>query len=270
MRSWIIALAIGGIFAGCGEGSSGDGKGGANGGFGGSGGSGGTGLDPSSCEHDPVQLASQPCCPDHGADACGAGLFCAAFDGRKTHSCYLERSRLGGEECREDRHCLSNSCNQETATCRVLPGEACSSDGECAPDSLGKSYGCEPQSGSCFPIGDGSLGSECANDNSCIDGAVCVDLACELPPGVCGPGDGTGPCSQDPASAACMACRLTVHEACVSTCSDSFSAFMLCLIEHCPTPDGPLDHACVRDECDAQLCENERCENRCGGSQGCY
>ena len=34
------------------------------------------------------QTLSQPCCTGWGADACGALLFCAAFDGRTQTTCY--------------------------------------------------------------------------------------------------------------------------------------------------------------------------------------
>src|SRR5262245_8286836 len=69
---------------------------------------------PEGCSDLPVsQTASEPCCPDLGADACGANLFCEAFDGRTQPTCYITGSRKDGEECRADDHCASASCNLE-------------------------------------------------------------------------------------------------------------------------------------------------------------
>jgi len=70
------------------------------------------------------QTVSQPCCLASGIDACGANLFCAAFDGRKQPTCYLERSRLDMTECSEDRQCMSGACSVEArsaARARAAP-----------------------------------------------------------------------------------------------------------------------------------------------------
>lgn len=67
-------------------------------------------LDAASCAHPPAQTVSMPCCLLHGRDACGALLFCAAFDGRTVPTCYPERSRLPEETCAEDVHCASGAC----------------------------------------------------------------------------------------------------------------------------------------------------------------
>ncbi len=75
---------------------------------------------------------TQACCPTFGVDACGAGLFCDAFDGRSTYVCYAERSRLSGSECREDVHCGSGACALPAGRCMALPGEACTTDVGCA------------------------------------------------------------------------------------------------------------------------------------------
>ena len=55
---------------------------------------GGGGLDAQECSSTTpaAQGLSQPCCLSWGADACGAGLFCGAFDGRTVTTCYPERS----------------------------------------------------------------------------------------------------------------------------------------------------------------------------------
>ena len=72
-----------------------------------------------SCEPDPgaSRALGEPCCPDHGADACEAGLFCAAFDDQTIHACYEEHSRLDGESCDDDSHCASTFCDPETNLC---------------------------------------------------------------------------------------------------------------------------------------------------------
>ncbi len=86
----------------------------------------------------PSQGASEPCDPELGADACGANLFCAAFDGRKVHTCYPVGSRLPGEECDDDDNCSSNSCTDDVCSLKAA-GEACASAAEC-------------QSGYCSPF----------------------------------------------------------------------------------------------------------------------
>ncbi|MCP4806263.1 MAG: hypothetical protein GY913_05700 [Proteobacteria bacterium] len=52
------------------------------------------------------QQASEPCEPAHGIDACGAGLFCAALDGRSQPTCYPLYSRQNGESCDDDDNCI--------------------------------------------------------------------------------------------------------------------------------------------------------------------
>ena len=93
MRKQSLLLLVVFAFVGCIDG----------GGGGGGGGSGGTDVDIY-FEHPPSQGLSQPCCLSHGADACGAGLFCAAFDGRKIPTCYTENSRADRATCFQDNH----------------------------------------------------------------------------------------------------------------------------------------------------------------------
>lgn len=70
------------------------------------------------------QGASEPCCAEWGADACGAGLFCAAFDGRAQTTCYPDHSRLGGDTCAADAQCASGSC-AASSVCKGVPGGTC-------------------------------------------------------------------------------------------------------------------------------------------------
>jgi hypothetical protein len=64
-----------------------------------------------SCTFPASQALSGPCCTERGADACGAGLFCAAFDGRTQPTCYPEHSRAEGQTCTEDIQCAGNTCD---------------------------------------------------------------------------------------------------------------------------------------------------------------
>jgi hypothetical protein len=78
-----------------------------------------------------VQGLSQTCCMDYGIDACGAGLVCAALDGRTIPTCYAEYSRLSGSECSDDRQCISQSCNLAAKACRYMSGEVCTPNVGC-------------------------------------------------------------------------------------------------------------------------------------------
>lgn len=69
------------------------------------------------CPYPKSQQASQPCCPEHGIDACGALLVCGALDGRTQPTCYPERSRADMTECSHDLLCVSGSCNLEKRRC---------------------------------------------------------------------------------------------------------------------------------------------------------
>jgi hypothetical protein len=71
------------------------------------------------------QSLSQPCCLERGPDACGAGLFCAAFDGRTQATCYPEHVRLGGQPCTADVQCLGLACDA-SGVCKGAPNGTCS------------------------------------------------------------------------------------------------------------------------------------------------
>lgn len=167
VRVLASCLAIGSVLvASCSEGgSSGDGAGGGGG-------------DPASCEQPPTQGLSAPCCPAHGVDACGANLFCAAFDGRKQATCYAEYSRLDGQECTGERQCTSFSCNVQKRACRAMPGFECDPAIGCAPAPSGDRFACAPGSEQCEPIGSGGAGELCEVDGDCDLGLVCTSAAC--------------------------------------------------------------------------------------------
>ena len=75
---------------------------------------------------------SQSCCTEHGIDACGAELFCAAFDGRAVATCYPLYSRRGLETCLADTQCVSEHCNLQTGLCRSDYAEGCKAATGCA------------------------------------------------------------------------------------------------------------------------------------------
>jgi len=137
------------------------------------------------------QTVSQPCCLARGIDACGANLFCAAFDGRTQPTCYLERSRADLTECSEDRQCTSGSCNVDSRKCRSMPGGVCNEAVGCATVASAKSVCVAAK---CTTT-DGKTGSACARDGDCSDGTCsaaqrCVGKAgssCKSP-GDCGEG----------------------------------------------------------------------------------
>jgi hypothetical protein len=121
---------------------------------------GGTGAstpDPSCRASYPVsQPLSAPCCVDRGADACGAGLFCAAFDGRTQPTCYPEHSRLVGETCTADVQCQSSACEASGVCSKLAPDGGCATPGGCGTpaDDSGS-----PHPGMCPPT--------CATNNDC-------------------------------------------------------------------------------------------------------
>jgi hypothetical protein len=89
----------------------------------------------------PSQGPSEPCNPEHGIDACGAGLFCAAFDGRKVHTCYANGSRLRGEACDDDDNCVTGNCTSDL--CGGAPvGAFCVIDSDCDSGDCGLGNSC--------------------------------------------------------------------------------------------------------------------------------
>jgi len=232
------------------------------------GGSGG-GSETAQCDQQPGQGVSQPCCPAHGIDACGANLFCAAFDGRELATCYPERSRLDRTECTEDRHCSSGSCNTAETRCRSAPGTSCAPSIGCAPDPrTGGAYACVASSSTCRPVGDGSLGSTCATASDCESG-VCTDNQCAFGGRTCGGGDGTGPCARDPGSGDCIACRVGSFD-CRGECWETFSDVLQCADASGCTVDGGVTIACAIENCDAEICAHEACAETACRPARCY
>lgn len=118
------------------------------------------------CDLPLSQPISAPCCEEQGVDACGANLFCAAFDGRSQATCYPERSRRDGESCGENRHCTSGECNIELAACKATPTSECTTELGCAKAHTGDVMVCAPFAGSlrCQPT-NGEIDDPCAADS---------------------------------------------------------------------------------------------------------
>lgn len=122
----------------------------------------------------PSQGLSQPCDPSHGIDACGASLFCAAFDGRTVPTCCPEGIRRSGEACGEDRHCATHSCHAEQGRCRAASYDACEVELGCSE----RTQFCSARAGSCQAVGDGTSGSRCGLDAHCQSGYRCEREGC--------------------------------------------------------------------------------------------
>lgn len=149
------------------------------------------------CTLMPVQSVSEACCEAFGIDACGGGLFCAAFDGRTIGTCYALGSRTNGQECREDAHCGSGLCGAG-GHCAALPSETCNAadgcvgvggtrylclEARCVASSGAEGSRCgEPSdcaTGYCV-MGNcrsGAVGAPCTAPTDCADG-VCARGAC--------------------------------------------------------------------------------------------
>lgn len=213
-----LAVVVG-LLSACSDNVSSTGRGGSGGDTGGGkSADGGVVLDPASCGSQPKsQAISQACCMGFGVDACGAGLFCAAFDGRTQPTCYAEHSRLAGEECSSDDQCVTLGCNTDVGKCEALPETECKSDIGCANDPAGNAYVCG-SSGRCSPRGHGLRNDYCAASSDC---QADVGLACDLTSHECQPENGDeGYCQEDPS-------KTDRYEECV------------------PTGGGEVTHACA-------------------------
>jgi hypothetical protein len=134
------------------------------------------------CE--PSRTMSEACCPELGIDACGAGLVCAALDGRTQPTCYAEFSRLDGSECSEDKLCASREC-ADSGRCKSSPGAPCVAELGCAEDNVGAQRQCVvafPGSSLCLRVGQApgepcTYNAECSSNNcDCV--SVATGLIC--------------------------------------------------------------------------------------------
>lgn len=152
------------------------------------------------------QGPSEPCCLDWGGDACGAGLFCAALDGRMQATCYANNSRTGGQGCTGNVDCVSNACDSN-GVCSPGPGEPCMTGQACGPGvgtttpafCEGVCATCEERSDdpvcsslACFDTGEHCYGDADCCQGSCDDtvGWCCVSTggACTNDSDCCGEG----------------------------------------------------------------------------------
>lgn len=225
-----------------------------------SGPTGGDGGSGPACPHPASQPLSSPCCPEHGIDACGAQLFCAAFDGRTVPTCFAERSRLAGESCTEDRQCLTGSCNQAAGACRAGNLQGCTPEVGCAPSESfhGLAFACHE--GRCRAVEYGNVGDVCLEDVDCLS-RECVDATCTAPR--CGIGTGgLGPCARYWPSEDCYECigtDLFYCEADLSPCNPVESAYILCM-EACKGDERCQVRECGDLWCGVAECLNRQCE----------
>ncbi len=97
----------------------------------------------SGCSYPQVQTLSEPCCESHGVDACGAGLFCAAFDDRTIGTCYALRTRADLAECSEDEQCQSGQCHPKKKQCLSQQYGVCEVAVGCAENAFGSTTTCK-------------------------------------------------------------------------------------------------------------------------------
>ncbi len=161
---------------------------------------------------------SQACCLSYGVDACGAGLFCAAFDGRTQPTCYLERSRPDMASCNGERQCVSGTCNATAGKCKSTPLMTCDPAIGCSSDPAGTRYGCDPrtQPNTCKPI-DKTAGF-CVVDTDCSS-KLCKDHVC-----TCLPSCTNKQCGSDGCGGSCGSCAgdetCSSSGTCVNYCAD--------------------------------------------------
>ncbi|MEM6370975.1 MAG: hypothetical protein AAF851_22005 [Myxococcota bacterium] len=189
------------------------------------------------CEVGPTRGATESCCPEFGADACGGGLTCAALEGRMIPVCIVERSQAGGEECTADPQCLSEACSLSAGLCLFSSGMTCAPEVGCAREvefcfALGNEQArCQPSNG--------REGEPCSSTNACNEGLECADgdgvydeCVFLLPSGA--------PCQRDVQCSTPLRCRSGVEG---STCRIGAAG------EACAGDD-----ECLGGDCDEGVC----------------
>jgi hypothetical protein len=186
-------------------------------------GEGGAAASGASCKESfaASQSLSAPCCVERGPDACGAGLFCATFDGRTQATCFPEHARLGGETCTADLQCLGNACHA-SGVCKGAPGGRCSA-----------AIGCGTALGSDQPFACDEAASGGAICRACVSTSTDPACASVIPdasspqPGKCPPS-----CTSD---ADCQAtCPPLGADA--RSCCDTASRLCYASNKQCPLP----------------------------------
>ncbi len=203
------------------------------------------------------QGPSEPCCPKYGEDACGANLFCAAFEGRKTPTCYVEGQQRGGEECTAAKQCASNVC-ASSGTCAGLHGDTCDVDAGCETGDACVARKCVATSGAiqapcdadddCEPVPDGSGGTV---------PSVCARGRCGYKNGVRGTAVFPSECASRFASESTDGSKQFTCAACSSD-ADCLTAEGREKFEVCQT--GICVHTCLNDaQCGAFVCKTSGC-----------
>lgn len=220
------------------------------------------------CTLPKVQGPAAACCKGYGADACGAGLFCDAFDGRTASTCYVNRGRITGETCNADAQCTTNKCSSE-GFCAAAPLATCKAEWGCNDFVQSKHYVCAE--GTCQPA---SASTGCVDSSDCGDALVCQSGKCMTGTTLVG-----ASCTQSAecASAHCFQgkcdCSKQNDAGCPSgkMCSGGGSSLWGNTCDQALTPGGG---ACKRNEtCASRICANYICEGISGGtcveSAGC-
>jgi hypothetical protein len=201
---------------------------------------------------------TQECCPSFGVDACGALLFCAAFDGRTTPTCYPERSRTDGQECSEDRQCTSSACNAIARKCKALLGQPCTATVGCAPAPDGEGTVCDTTGSDprCRTTSR-ELGGLCEADAGCNSGH-CRQMRCIQGPGgacmsdtdclggFCAPGPGGPTCATGTIGSPCrLSADCTEGQCVLGACARPGLGTPCALQIDC----GPVAPHCVNNAC---------------------
>ncbi len=277
MARWTIVTAA--LLAACGSGPARSGAGGAGpgdgpatgggghgqGGLPGPGGSGGAGSGSDCTSLGRSRGPTQECCRTFGIDACGALLFCAAFDGRTTPTCYPERSRLDGQSCDEDRDCTSGACSATAHACKSVLGQACTAEIGCAPAPTGRPAACDTTTAParCRETSR-ELGGLCEADAGCASGH-CVHLRCILGPGSACTRDQdclSGYCAGDSGQRTCSTGMLGSPCRVPADCTEGQCVAGACRV---PAPGGPC---LIPADCPAvaPYCVNGTCGTGSAGS----
>lgn len=215
-------------------------------------------------DEQPVAGLAERCCPTFGIDACGPGLFCAAFDGRAFAACYAEHARLDGETCTADIQCLSYRCNTSVGRCSASPNTTCSVELGCGPGPSDNTFVC---AGARCVSSTGANGRPCGLDSDC-QSRFCVNEQCESGALGAACGDVDDCVSRFCFSGECVSggegspCR---NE---DDCNDGY-----CIGGRCASGDN--GSACSRDDqCTSEHCVDNTCASgqqgsECLGSDDC-
>lgn len=205
------------------------------------------------CDGKKSRGPSESCCPSFGVDACGAELFCAAFDGRTQATCYVLGSRKSLEECTEDEQCLTKVC-AKSGKCVSLLGEACKADVGCsqATGTQGSPTACVDDKCATVKLQQ-CAGDDCASEENDICAVPSASIALDCPKGL--------QCSREAGSelSRCKNGGVTGKAPLYGECEED---------EDCG--DGTYDGVCVQGA-DYQVCGYKECtgDGDCSAGKNC-